>query len=247
MILEIKNWNIYNPRKDVKHNSWFRLDHNLFSDYKLFEFSAEEITAWIYILCCRSQSKKDEFEVNFEHASTVARIKRKILNSAIDKLLKLHMISIIRNEHERVRTDPCSTYVRTDVTNEQTGSLKNERLFFDLEALYSKYPRKMGKTKGMEKLKTIIKTQEIYNKVSLAIDNYHKHCISEKTESKYIKHFSTFVNTWEDAVELKIEVPKQRSLNGETNPDLLKDLNKPFPETNPKIVELIKQAKGKML
>lgn len=69
---------------------------------------------------------------------------------------------------------------------------------FDLESLYKKYPRKEGKLKGMATAKTQIKTQADYDDLSLAIDKYVKNIKQEGTESRFIKHFSTFMNSWRE-------------------------------------------------
>lgn len=76
--------------------------------------------------------------------------------------------------------------------------LNNNQNSFDLEFLYSLYPRKIGKKKGIEKLKTVIKSQEIYNKVKQAITEYRNYCTNQKIEATFIQHFSTFINNWED-------------------------------------------------
>lgn len=69
---------------------------------------------------------------------------------------------------------------------------------FDFEALYQKYPRKIGKKKGIEFLNRYVKNTEQYENISKAIENYAAHCKIQKTESQFIKHFSTFLNCWED-------------------------------------------------
>lgn len=76
---------------------------------------------------------------------------------------------------------------------------------FELERFYELYPRKIGKKRGLAKLKTIVKDQETYDMVKLAIENYGKYCSNQKLEARYIKHFSTFVNSWEDWIELPTE------------------------------------------
>ncbi len=68
-----------------------------------------------------------------------------------------------------------------------------------IEKLYEqKYPRKLGKKKGLEKLKRQIKTQDDFNQLSLAIDRYNEYLRKNKTETQYIKHFDTFVTSWTD-------------------------------------------------
>ena len=68
----------------------------------------------------------------------------------------------------------------------------------DFEALYAAYPRKQGKSKGLAKCKTAIKNQTTYDLVLKAITQYKALCEANETEVEYIKHFSTFMNCWED-------------------------------------------------
>lgn len=75
----------------------------------------------------------------------------------------------------------------------------------DLEYLYRIYPRKIGKKIGLKKLKSIIKSKEIYNNVKLAIENYREYCKYHKIELKFTKHFNTFVGCWEDWTEIPQE------------------------------------------
>lgn len=71
----------------------------------------------------------------------------------------------------------------------------------DLEAIYVGYPRKVGKAKGFERARRDIKSIRELNDLAKAVINYRAHCEREKTESKYIKHFSTFIGEWRDWVD----------------------------------------------
>lgn len=68
----------------------------------------------------------------------------------------------------------------------------------DFEAAYAAYPRKEGKTRGMETLRKTLKTQADLDDFLLAIGNYTHKCRVDEIEPKYVKHFSTFVNNWRD-------------------------------------------------
>lgn len=73
------------------------------------------------------------------------------------------------------------------------------KLRFDLEAIYSSYPRKTGKAEGMDKLKKLIRTQTAYDRVLAGVQKFA--ASPQGTGDKaYIPHFSTWVNgkRWED-------------------------------------------------
>jgi hypothetical protein len=122
MFVEILGWEKFNPRKDVKAPSWFRLSHSLFEDPDFYDMSHSEILVWIYLLCLASKKNRSVIEVNSTHRERVGRIKSKDFNSAISKLkqkncIRIHDTSTLR---ERDASDPYTnaTNERTNITNE---------------------------------------------------------------------------------------------------------------------------------
>lgn len=86
VIMTIKNFKRYKGRKDVTHNTWFRLSNRLLEDPDFYDFTAGELLSWVYMLSLASQKNSAVIEVNFAHAERVCRIKTKDLISAIKKL-----------------------------------------------------------------------------------------------------------------------------------------------------------------
>ena len=80
-------------------------------------------------------------------------------------------------------------------------SIKKSEMELAIEEAYKSYPNKKGKTVGMRKLVSQIKTEESLNQLILAIKNYADECKTNKTEPQYTKHFSTFANCWQDYIE----------------------------------------------
>lgn len=68
----------------------------------------------------------------------------------------------------------------------------------DLEDVYQRYPRKEGKTKGMEKLRKEILTPADLKALGTAVDTYAAQVRRNGTEAKFVKHFATFANCWRD-------------------------------------------------
>lgn len=66
----------------------------------------------------------------------------------------------------------------------------------DLERLYALYPRKEGKRLGMETAKKLPPSK--LSELELAIRNYAASVSGKDTQ--YVKHFSTFMNAWEDYI-----------------------------------------------
>lgn len=66
----------------------------------------------------------------------------------------------------------------------------------DLDAVYDAYPRKDGRKKGMARLRALATSRLKYDAIAAAVRNYaHRNA---GTESKFLKHFDTFMNCWED-------------------------------------------------
>lgn len=88
----------------------------------------------------------------------------------------------------------------TTTKNIRNKEIKNKHMY-DYEALYKLYPKKIGKKKGLQSCASQIKTQEKYEALKKAILNYAKH--TQDRENRYKKDFSTFMNCWEDFVEVE--------------------------------------------
>lgn len=84
-----------------------------------------------------------------------------------------------------------------DQSRQRTNSIPSE-----LERIYRDYyPRKEGKSKGLSKLCREIKDIPSLEKFSAAVKAYAEQVRRDKTEPKFIKHFSTFVNEWTDYLD----------------------------------------------
>lgn len=76
---------------------------------------------------------------------------------------------------------------------------KEKRASFDFESAYRRFPRKEGKSKGLKKLKSEIKTPEDFEKLIQAIENY---AMSRRGQDpQFSKHFSTFASEWRDWID----------------------------------------------
>lgn len=111
MMIEITNWNKYNPRKDVKTNSWVRLQNNIFSDPKMLEINHETILFFVYLLCQASTKNIHIFELSLCHARKIGRFRTKIIQKSVKSLCHLGIINVV---------DACSTYENNTQSDENT-------------------------------------------------------------------------------------------------------------------------------
>jgi len=75
----------------------------------------------------------------------------------------------------------------------------------DIEAVYAKYPRKIGKAKGMAIAAREIKTPADLAALERAVKNYSDECAGREPDK--IAHFSTFMGRWRDHVGTDEEQP----------------------------------------
>lgn len=68
----------------------------------------------------------------------------------------------------------------------------------DFDSIYRLYPRKEGKSAGLAKARAQISNAADFELLRQAITKYAAYCRAENKETKYIKHFSTFMSGWRD-------------------------------------------------
>lgn len=201
--ITVLNWERYNPRKDGKHYSWFRLNNNVFSDEKLFDLTLTDKALWVFILCLASVKNCPTFVLDCAYAASQMSTRASRVSNSVRALCKSGVISstfTFRNTEVGALhniTTHNKTKHNTIAHSDECASVP--KVLFDLEVIYTNYPRKLGKTRGLAKLKTAIKTQADYDDLTLAVANYSK--AIQGTETRFVKHFSTWVTEWRDWVK----------------------------------------------
>lgn len=89
------------------------------------------------------------------------------------------------------------------INNKQINKVSDAELFearlrFDLESLFSRYPRHEKKGQALRLLAEKIKTQEDFDLWSRAIGNYAAHVSASEIEYRYVLTFPSFVEEWQD-------------------------------------------------
>lgn len=191
--ITINNWEKFNYRKDITNASWFRLNHDLFENPDLYHFTHSDLSFWIYLLCLASRKSKADIVLSFSRAKTIGRFKEAEIKSALNKLQELRMVHV---DVTSAGTNVTSTGATQH--NKQTIHNNTEHPILDFDQIYQKYPRKLGKQKGIEKCKAQIHTGEDFQSLSQAVDKYCTFLSSNNTDAKFIKHFDTFMTSWQD-------------------------------------------------
>lgn len=151
----------------------------------------------------------EETGLSEQSVRTVLRDLQSTNEITIKSMTKFSIISIVNYEDYQdanQQTNQQSTSVQPTANQQVTTSQerkknkkkKNISCQFDFESVYQDYPRKEGRSKGIDKLNREIKTPEDYALFSRAVKNYSKKVDELGAEKRFIKHFSTFVTEWRD-------------------------------------------------
>lgn len=220
MEIKILNFEKFNPRKDRARHHWFRVENDISFSKDLFGLNPGQRWFWIFLLSLASKSQKNEIDFELEYLSIHSGLNIKQTAECLKLFEKRSMISITgyQSVTNRGQTVSYITLHNSTEHNEHNNNAQiPARKLADsaFEDLYEKYPRKVGKTRGIAKLKASIKTEDDVASFIVAVTNYRAHLAKEGTEAKYIMHFSTFVNCWPDWLDPengkteKIEKPKR--------------------------------------
>lgn len=206
MIVEILDWEKFNPRADRANYSWFRFENKFFT--KTFSWSGHDQRMFIYLCCVASQESRTKLSIDIELASALLKLSTKEISKSIQSLHDYGVLKTGASRHNDGVTpsdgviEPAlrlTTNV-TNVTNERNvlADSANLHVSLDFESLYKKYPRKEGKQRGLKICKVQVKTIQEFHDLSGAINRYAEHVKKSGTDSRYIKHFSTFMGEWRD-------------------------------------------------
>lgn len=201
--IEIINWDKYNPKRDQQTYTWLRLDNSVGIDPDLFGLAADQKFLWVVLLCEASKKNSAHLRLTLGYLEHVTGIKRARIRETLEFLEQKPMCRVRDNARPPVVAGTTPTNERTNVTNETNERDETDdnarspavALTLDFEPLYQKYPLKKGKEAGIKGCLEQILTQEDFDALSGAIDRYTADLKANRTETKFIKHFSSFIGT----------------------------------------------------
>lgn len=120
---------------------------------------------------------------------------------SMPKLLEILDRDTSRARPRRATDAPKIKIEDKDIDTRAVGEEKKERFVPNLEEIYSKYPRKIGKARGLKKLNSEIKNKEIEDQVFQALDKFIQHHQNAGTGQSFIPYFSTWANNWRDYLD----------------------------------------------
>lgn len=157
---------------------------------------AEDLGEEIY-----AKGAKENFQWWFEKVEagrTGGRISAQRPRDNAGRLLPKQTPSTAQAETKHIQPSSSSSSLKKN-----TCSLRS---LFDLESIYSVYPRKVGKSVGLKRLSGSVSSVEEFNDLVKAVENYRREVAGRET--RHIKHFSSWASEWRDWVGATVEKEK---------------------------------------
>jgi len=108
----VRNWEKFQPRKDMKSLHWFRIDRDIFNDVNFYSLQISTKVFWFYVLCQCAKRNGSACEINIDAAASQIGCSK---NDVLDSIEILEQIQYIENK-TRICTDD-SKLLRKNVSN----------------------------------------------------------------------------------------------------------------------------------
>lgn len=66
------------------------------------------------------------------------------------------------------------------------------------EQIWAQYPRRLGKKAAERHFRATVKSEADFERIKRALQNYVKKLEADRTEEQFVKHGSSWFNSWED-------------------------------------------------
>lgn len=135
-----------------------------------------------------------------EYSENIIKIDARIL-------LELQAKDFRRARHGRNQTASKNKNKNKDIDKEKNNkkseivspiSSFENNLNFDLQGLFKLYPRQEKRTQSLQALARLIDSQEKFEAMKSAVENYSKHCAENKKQYRYQLAFPKFLEEWRD-------------------------------------------------
>lgn len=124
MLIEIVNWEKYNPRNDYKSIPWLRLSSRLPREEKLFKATPETKWTYVSLLCLAAEENKNGVvSKNLEWICDAAKLPIESIEAILNELQQRGLIQFttIAKRTPRVRQTNVPRSLRTNERNERNG------------------------------------------------------------------------------------------------------------------------------
>lgn len=200
--VSIVNWDKYHPKDmQVKTPFWFRLNRDINTSTSLWGLTPSQKWVWICLLCLACTKGTGKLEFDLKWAELFWGVPGKEI---------IETIKMLTQNGATTHSVGSDLALSPPQTNKQTNNLlvsdETDTVFSFEEELQNKYPKRNGslnKAAAVRILKRKIKTKEEYDLFLTALANYRLWCDREKkTGTQYVLQISTWVNNWQEWLEL---------------------------------------------
>lgn len=152
--VKVKNFDKYNPRKDLKAMSWFRLQSNINTSQTLFDLSAEGRWLWIFILCECCRNVSDTITLRIRYVNSMTGISDKKINEYILIMQDCQLLEILTDTRNELVTN---TNELVTNTNENVPNIHTYR-HTDIRNKHNKYVHNKNGTMSHECPTVVVQT-----------------------------------------------------------------------------------------
>lgn len=191
----ILNWDKFNPRNDRANYAWFRFQNDFFQSQNLFGMSDAQIILFMVCLCEASKKNKSTIDINIEYVATIRKLSIEKINQGFRELVKRGVITTAESRQEAGQ-EPSLLLATNERTND-TNDTRHLTIVENFEEFYALYPKKVAKA-AAKRVYLKIANENDHDKIMEALNRYRLHLLKEKTEAKFIRHPTTFLNNLGD-------------------------------------------------
>lgn len=192
-ILDPDRWGL---RYGNKRQWYYKIRLDFFSDPLIQALDNNTKIVFLLIINESLRVNSESVSMCLEYCKGILSVPLGICKHSVMTLKRNNIISLETNLRNQLIEE---NRIEKNITN----AIKKIAVNFDLDAIYQAYPRKQGKKAGIDKLSKIITSDDIYQKILHGAERYANYHDMMKTDKKYIKQFSAWVNQecWEDELD----------------------------------------------
>ena len=101
--VSINKWDDFNPRKDLKNPTWFRMENRFLESVTGLALTNDERVIWIYLLAQRTKTRHHLFAISSSHVSFVCKVQLSEIETCLKKLQDCDLISINVGKNGRLK------------------------------------------------------------------------------------------------------------------------------------------------
>lgn len=151
IIITINNWTEFQPRKDLKELSWFRLETGIFDGQTYFKLKNDGLILFIFLLSLAAKKNNPTIELDLEFVSEKIKFKKSEILSLLEILKEKQLV----HSSVQIRTDSCLHNItnNTNITEQDSTQHAGESVksVVDLWNSFSQLPKVKALTDSRKK------------------------------------------------------------------------------------------------